>query len=377
MVLAPVMPTDTRPLPAEMRPRVLFIDDSHLIRSLALKMFGDEIDLVLAEDGQMGWDMIVADESIQLVFTDLVMPRLDGFEVLSLVRTSTSERIRQLPVIIVTGADNTRTAKEKAYQLGATDFIDKPFDATEIKARAQSHVRYLNDAKSLTQKAVLDPLTGLLNKRGMLNQLEKDISFSSRHKHQLAVLHIEIDAFKELFVRIGRNRTELIIGKIAQVILDTVRKEDSVARIGLSGFSVSLPAADPDGALLIAHRIGQTVGNLNARVKRRTLPISVSTGACIVDRGAYADAALILKISEDEKERAMTQGLNQVHSIDLSTFRKNARRESQTAISIDDVLMALDGGDNEEILSQMDFILEELEPIFKLMNDEQKERISS
>ena len=136
--------SDANPLLIDMRPRILFVDDSKVVRSAAVHMLGDDFDLALAEDGQKAWDMIVADNTIKLVFTDLVMPELDGFEVLNLVRASTDERIRKLPIIVLTAADDSSGSKEKAYQMGATDFITKPFDAAKIKAGAEAHLSHLN-----------------------------------------------------------------------------------------------------------------------------------------------------------------------------------------------------------------------------------------
>lgn len=81
------------------KPKVLFIDDSRLIRAAAIKMFAEEYELILAENGREGWAALQNDNGIQMVFTDLVMPELDGFEVLSLIRTSTDEMLRQLPVV--------------------------------------------------------------------------------------------------------------------------------------------------------------------------------------------------------------------------------------------------------------------------------------
>ena len=87
---------------SETQTRILLIDDSKVMRKSAVKMLGGEFDVVVAEDGQQGLDMINDDASIQVVFTDLNMPKMNGYQLLEAVRTSADEGIRNLPVIVVT-----------------------------------------------------------------------------------------------------------------------------------------------------------------------------------------------------------------------------------------------------------------------------------
>ncbi len=249
------------------KPKILVIDDSRLIRSAAVKMFGSDFELELAVDGREGWEKIQRDSSIQVVFSDLAMPELDGFEVLELVRTSKDEGIRNQPVIVITGADNTEEAKEKAFSMGATDFITKPFNATDIKARARTHAQYRCNTKQLEQNTTIDTLTGLINKKGLYQQLDKDISFVTRHSEDLTVMMIELDLFEDLFVKIGRSGAEAIVKKVSRVITQAVRKEDTVARTGLASFVVSMPMARNERSLDLADRICQKVELFRASLK--------------------------------------------------------------------------------------------------------------
>lgn len=372
--LLPSAAFQARPLSYQSeKPKVLFIDDSRLIRAAAIKMFAEDYELILAENGREAWAHLQQDSSIEMVFTDLVMPELDGFELLSLIRTSTDDRQRQLPVVVVTGADNSDDAKVKAYNMGATSFLTKPFDSADVNSLAQAHISSRKVTEQLQEQTLVDPLTGLINRRGFSHQLDKDISFSSRHSHQLTVLDIEIDVFKDMFVRIGRGGAEKIIRKVASVISEAVRKEDTVARSGLASFSVSLPAADPDYSLLIAHRIGQTVGNFKARHKGKLLPITVSSGACVVEKGVFADTDTVLNVAAEAKGWAMSRGLNQVHSIDLGSYR-NANIQ-RSAVSVDDALEEIRQGGSRDVMSQINHIIDELKPLFNLMTDEQRQRI--
>ena len=356
------------------RPRILFVDDSRLIRAAALKLFSDEYDVVLAEDGQQGWDMIIADQSIQIVFTDLVMPELDGFELLDLVRTANIERIRKTPVVVVTDATGSSDAKNKAYEMGATDFIAKPFDATDINARASSLLRNQKPSNNIPETVLYDPLTGLLNKRGIFSELEIEINSNTQHNQNLVVLHIEVDEFKELFIKIGRTSTERILDKIAKVISSEIDEEGSVARVGLPSFAASLPETDLDNGILIASRIGKAVSNFRVKLKGRALHLSVSTGICMVDQGAFADSAVVMEIAQEARGQAITKGLSQVSSISLHDYQQKARLHNDHTISIDEVLKELRTGWVTGVEERMGFILNELKPIFTLMTDAEKER---
>jgi len=356
------------------RPRVLFVDDSRLMRAAALKLLNDQCRVLLAEDGQQGWDMLIADESIQIVFTDLVMPELDGFELLGLIRAASIERIREMPVVVVTDATGSGNAKQKAYEMGATDFIAKPFDATDINARVSSLLRNQVSINPIPEKVLHDPLTGLLNKRGIFNELEIEINFNVQNKQSLVILHIEVDEFKELFIRIGRTNTEKIIDKIANVISSEVDDDGSVARVGLSSFAASLPHTDLEHGLLIARRIGETVSDFRGKLKGRALPVGVSAGICIVDQGASADSAVVLEIAQQARGSAISQGLSQVSSTNLHDYQKKARLHNDHSISIDEVLKELRTGWVTGVEERMGFILNELRPIFTLMTDAEKER---
>ena len=190
--------------------KVLVVDDSLLIRVAARKMLGDRFDVVLAEDGMDGWRTIESEPGIQVVFTDLVMPELDGFELLKKIRTSDREHIRDLPVIVTTGADNPEIAKQKAIGLGATDFVTKPFDATAITTRALSYANLHKTTESLKEQTTVDVLTGHMNGKGFSRQLEKEIAFVIRHQSLMSVMAIELDGFKDLFIRVGRRGAETI-----------------------------------------------------------------------------------------------------------------------------------------------------------------------
>lgn len=355
--------------------RVLIIDDSRLVRIAAAKMFGGDFEVLLAVDGADGWEIIQRDPDIEIVFTDLVMPEMDGFELLEKIRTSKSEAISSLPVIVATGADNPEVAKQKAFSLGATDFITKPFDPTQMKARARSYAQYRKANKKLREHTTLDMLTGLMNSKGLYQQLEKELSFVSRHSASITVMSIEIDGFKDLFIRIGRAGAEAIIKKVASVLLDAVRKEDTVARSGVASFNVTMPLTPSENAMELADRICQTVESFKAKLDGKRIKITVSVGVCVVEPDNATDINTVLSVADEALVRAAGLGRSQFYRLTINDYKRMLAEQEKHTMSIDALLVKISNGDQNEVVPVLDVALERLSPLLVLLSNQQKQRV--
>jgi two-component system cell cycle response regulator len=235
--------------------RILVVDDSKLMRKAALKMLGDEFDVVTADDGEDAWTLLQSDTTLQVVFTDLNMPRCDGYELLRRVRTAEDPGVQGLPVIVVTGAENDEAARMQALDLGATDFITKPFTTTDLVARARAHAKHQRVTRELQAQAMLDSLTGLANKSGLLDRLQQDIAYARRHQQPLSLVRIEIEDFRRFFLYYGRDIAESLVLQVARLVRARIRKEDTAARIGLGGFALSLPGGHAEGIAGMIERL--------------------------------------------------------------------------------------------------------------------------
>ncbi len=119
--------------------RLLIVDDSKVIRVTARKILQDHFETVEAVDGENAWEYLNNSEPFSLVVSDLTMPKLDGYGLLERIRSSHLPQIRDLPVIVITGSNDSESTKARATQAGATDFIGKPFDSVHLLARTQAH----------------------------------------------------------------------------------------------------------------------------------------------------------------------------------------------------------------------------------------------
>lgn len=363
---------DINPVAAKDSAKVLVCDDSKIVRIAAKKILAERFNLELAEDGEDAWEKISSDHNIQVVFTDLGMPRLDGFGLIQRVRTSEDERIRNLPMIVITGATDDEEIKRKIYEVGATDFITKPFKATAITARADAHTSYRKTNNALQENVNLDVLTGVLNRKGFDERFEKDMSFINRHAENIAISIFELDDFQGVYDRIGKKTSELIVKQVAKTLGAAVRKEDSIGRDGLAKFIISLPMAKAEGVITLSKRLCEKIGSFKLKVGDQVITLSSSVGIATVNKGSPANPANLLKCAEQALANAKALGRGEVQFLKLEDDEDEIESD-QTSIDI--LLEQIEQNQEELAIDKMDAVLMRLAPLVALMTAEQKQRL--
>jgi two-component system, cell cycle response regulator len=293
---------------AAARTRILLVDDSVLMRKAASKMLGEEFDVVVAKDGQEAWVMLQADPAIQLVFTDLNMPKVDGYELVARIRGAEDEGTVNMPVIVVTGAEDDEGARRRALDAGATDFVTKPFTSIDLLARARAHANYRRITRQLERQVTLDALTGLLNKAGFLDRAQQDLAYMYRHGQPLSLVRIEVDDFRSLFLKFGKAVAEEVVQQVAKTIRRSIREEDSAGRIGLSGFALCLPAGQHEGSKGLVDRIRQQI----ALGEGNSIAITVSAAVLTPALDHKLEAGELLAVCDDLLQEALAEGGNRV-----------------------------------------------------------------
>ena len=352
--------------------RILVIDDSKLMRGAAVKMLGQDFDVQLAEDGEAGWERIQQDTALQLVFTDLNMPNMDGYELLERVRTCEDEGIRNLPVVVVTGADNDEEARERALSLGATDFITKPFNSTEIRARARAYSDYQRSTRTLERTAHLDAQTGLPDRSGLEQRLSRDRSFCLRHQAPLAVMLVELYDFNSLFLKIGRKGAESILQHVGSVLQQAVRREDSVGRLGLACYGLVLPTAKPDHAQQLAERIRERVHRASYKLRGEPLTVDLCLGLAVSARLEALDASELLQRAESALAAAREVGAGGIHCELDESQPSPAQSSAAQRISLDEYLALLERDDTAAVTAAMPAIVDALSAFIPLMDERQR-----
>ncbi|WP_172597565.1 diguanylate cyclase domain-containing protein [Sulfuriflexus mobilis] len=274
---------------ADKRPHILVVDDSRLMRRAITKILGKEYRLTEASDGEEGWKILQEQEDIQIIFSDLSMPNLDGYGLLERIRNSDIPRIQNVPVIIITGAEDDEETKQRALARGASDFISKPFESIQLRTRTTTHLRLdsthrqLNEtANQLEEQTSRDELTGLANKNYFQQHANKELAFAKRHHGELSILLIQVDNFNKLFTSFGKDAASHVLKEVGHIMLENVRHEDTVARIGVAQLAFLMPSINRIGARQLAERIRKQIEELNIVYDNTTLPTTISAGIAAV-----------------------------------------------------------------------------------------------
>jgi diguanylate cyclase (GGDEF)-like protein len=367
--------------------RILVVDDSRVIRNAASKMLGREFDVVTADDGAEAWEMLESDTSIQVVFTDLTMPRLNGYELLRNIRTAADTGIHHLPVIIVTGVEDDEVARVRALELGATDFITKPFTTIDLVARARAHANYQRVTQQLRAQTTLDPLTGLANKAGFLDRLQQDMAYARRHEQTLALVRLEIEDFRALFLKHGKDSAERLLLHVSQLLRAHVRREDTAGRIGLGGFALSLPAGEQQGVEGMVSRLRAEVAEQSPAIVGETIRLSAAVHRPQVELGPSAQDALDqcqakLEAAHDTGVRpqvteatATPAPLPAPPSAPPPPQPAAAPAPAARPVRLDPFLDQIEQGNPQGAIEGLPMILNRLLPLLRLLNPAQRAKL--
>ena len=302
-------------LPAE-KPEVLVVDDSKVIRLAARKMLGTDYNIHLAEDGLAGWEMLQENSAISVVFTDLSMPNMNGMELLENIRTSSNDQIANLPVIILTGADDTETVKHQVFDAGATDFIAKPFESIDLLSRAKAYARLSRKVVELEKKTGYDKLTGLYNANLLVEQGSKAFSFASRHKLFISAVYFEIQDFQNVFLTHGKNVAQHIIVAVGKRLQEVMREEDIAARLGVAKYALILPMTNKQKSQIVIERVRESIDKLVFDTGKEKIRVGFKTGYSSLDFSTEIEFNELLDQADDALQRAIASSTEPVVCFD-------------------------------------------------------------
>lgn len=302
--------------PSVDKPEVLVVDDSKVIRLAAKKMLGNEYVIHLAEDGLVGWEMLQQNSAISVVFTDLSMPNLNGMELLNNIRGSSNDHIANLPVIIMTGHDDSETMKQTVFDAGATDFITKPFESIDLLSRAKAYARLSRKVVELEKKTGYDKLTGLYNANSLEEQGVKAFSFANRHKLAISAVYFEIKDFQDCFLNYGKNVAQHIIVAVGKRLQEVMREEDVAARIGVARYALVLPMTNKQKTETVINRVRENINKLVFDTGKEKIRVNFVAGYTAPDLSQEIEFSDMLNQAEDALLRAINSATEQVICFD-------------------------------------------------------------
>lgn len=238
-------------------PRLLIVDDQATNRQLLAHLLAPMAEVQLAGEGLHAIE-ICQQWQPDLLLLDLVMPGIDGFEVCR--RLKSDPLTRRIPVIFVTSSAEHESA---AFELGAVDFIAKPFRPAAVIARVRAHLLLKQQSELLRMLAFVDGMTGVANRRRLDEALEQEWLRALRSGQPLALIMIDVDHFKSYNDTLGHHAGDRALRQIAGAMAGVIqRPADLLARYGGEEFAVLLPETDLAGAMAVATQLGAAVSEL-------------------------------------------------------------------------------------------------------------------
>ncbi|MEQ8875635.1 MAG: diguanylate cyclase [Phycisphaerales bacterium] len=299
---------DQLPQPAS-KPIVLIVDDSPLVHRLLKARLRDEtIELRHAHSGAEALELVCT-EDVATVLLDLSMPSMDGFEVLRAL--AAKDETVHVPVIVLSGQQDSQD-KVMAFGLGAIDYITKPFDLAELRARMRSSLRIHRLVRMLSERAQLDGLTALWNRSHFDERLAQLVSSAERSNRPLSLALLDLDHFKSINDNYGHPAGDAALQGAAEILSSSARSSDVPCRYGGKEFAIILPETTAEQARTLCERIRESIADRHwpAHPDRKiTVSIGIagsegSTGLPPDQWVAHADATLY-KAKEAGRDRVM------------------------------------------------------------------------
>jgi diguanylate cyclase (GGDEF)-like protein len=238
---------------------LLVVDDEKQNRTLLTELLQDDYQIILAKNGIQALQK--AQEHLpDLILLDVLMPQMDGFNVIRALKAN--DLTRHIPVIFVSALDSAAD-EELGLELGAVDYIAKPFHPPIVRVRVRNHLQAVHQRRLLEQLALIDSLTEIPNRRRFTEVYEREWRRCKRSNSPLSLLMVDVDHFKVFNDTYGHAAGDQVLRRVAQTIQAALnRSSDFVARYGGEEFVVVLPDIDAGGAQAVAEKLRVEVEHL-------------------------------------------------------------------------------------------------------------------
>jgi len=298
--------------------KVVIVDDSLpnalLAQSLVQRL--DFVETIVFTEPTKALDWCRASQP-DLILLDHIMPEMDG--VTFMERFFQNEENRTTPVIVIT-ADDQRETLHKALECGATDFLQKPFDPTELIARTRNILKLRANQLELAETierlhilATTDMLTQTANRRHFLERLDAEMSRSRRFNEPLCVAIMDADKFKNINDTYGHAGGDDVLRSLSAITKKMLRNHDLVGRFGGEEFALCMPETVLDKGVLVANRVREAIADMEIPNEAGPIKFTVSIGITQYDP-EKDDADILMNKADALLYDAKNQGRNRVVS---------------------------------------------------------------
>ena len=377
-----------------LKPRILIADDSRIVRATLIKHIEGMFEFREALDGEQAWEMLLIDPSIRVVISDLTMPKLDGYGLLNRIRSSKIARIRNIPVVVVSGSDE-QAERDRAKAAGATDLITKGIGTGQLLSRLDILSKLIstqNEFERGLEALVQDVDSGgdqvALPPIGEWEaQAEAMRTSAMRQSRNFVVLtaciglkHVELDAYPA-------SPPPSVVNAIGQLLHRTVRQTDCVARTGEIEFTIATGSIHFDSARNFAERVcraityadlikdGQMVLIASCGVvamSEYAVETAEAAGSLAMMRTKAKDRALlglqnaITGVIGTQEELLLKQG-GQLSDMQINTVAPALNGEVDLSVDLATLLRWIKEGKEQQVLAHIGKLSSELQPLVDLL----------
>ena len=294
------------------QPVVLVIDDSRDIHDiLYVRLKPEEVELHRAMDARDGLSK-ARDLLPDLILLDIDMPGMSGLELCQKLKEDAATA--SVPIIFLTGSADV-DMKVQGFDLGAVDYVTKPFQPAELRARVRAALRTKRYHDLLARRAQIDGLTGLWNRSYFDRRLEEEGAAVQRYGRQLSLVLLDVDHFKRINDTHGHPFGDRVLQLVGDAMHRGLRTVDAPCRYGGEEFAVVLTQTDLAGALIVAERLRAAVAALGLSHRGTAVPVTASCGVAsseLVTPPSRCTSALLIEMADEALYAAKQGGRDRV-----------------------------------------------------------------
>lgn len=297
---------------SEIQHSVLIVDDMTSNIQVLANALQDDYRIKVATNGQKAIDIAKSEAPPDLVLLDIMMPEMDGYEVCRELKSN--PQTSGIPVIFVTSLNDV-DEEERGLNLGAVDYITKPFHLPIVKARVRNHLSLKLKTDLLEELSHIDGLTHIANRRHFDEFMSRELRRTQRKPQSTSVVMIDVDFFKAYNDNYGHGLGDECLIQVARAMQQVVKRpNDLLARYGGEEFAVILPETPAEGARQVANDLNQAVSDLNLVHNFSSVAdhITISAGVATAILSDESQVQALLKQADSALYQAKRQGRNQV-----------------------------------------------------------------
>jgi two-component system cell cycle response regulator len=294
--------------------KALVADDdtaSRLLLQKVLAKWGYEV--ITASSGDEAWKILTCDDPPDLAVLDWMMPELDGVEVCRRIRAL---ELSSPPYLLLLTSRGDKHDIATGLESGASDYVQKPFDHDELRARllvgrrfAELNRKLLDVQAELRRQALTDPLTHIMNRRAIIGRLSEEMARAPRQNLPLSIGALDIDFFKSVNDRFGHAGGDAVLQTVVSRASKALRPYDAIGRIGGEEFLIVMPGVGPRDAEVVLERLRRAVGDTPMVAQGEPTRVTVSIGGAVWQSEDLDD---LLTSADDALYRAKKNGRNRV-----------------------------------------------------------------